>query len=147
MSNDNKKPGTKYVNGQEVDDGQSIEPIIGQEKDLSRAVKEEAFMNEMVLVELIETAHENDAPHVILNVNGRSQPLFRGEPTRIRRCFVEVLARMKETKFVPQEADMQNPMATNTPKGKTGFAYPFTVLEDTNPLGREWLKAVKAEPA
>ena len=147
MSND-KKPGRMYVKDQIVDDGQqSVEAILGQEKDLAKIAAEEAVMNELVTIEVPATGNENEPPNFILNVNGRSQPVFRDMPITMRRCFVEVLARCKETKYVPQDADMANPLATNIPKGKTGFSYPFHVVEDKNPKGAEWLRAVRLEPA
>jgi hypothetical protein len=143
----NMKPGVKYAAGQEVDDGQNIEAVIAHQKDLARIVKEEAFLNEPVTIHIESTGNENEPPSFVLNVNGLSQPIFRDVDITMRRCFVEVLARCKETKFIPQEADMRNPLATNIPRGKTGFTYPFRVIEDKNPIGREWLNAVRAEPA
>jgi hypothetical protein len=138
--------GDIVVGGIVVDQGQSIEPVLGPE-GLSKIAAEEAFMNEILEIEIQETADENAAPNGCLTVNGIFQPWVRGVPIRMRRMFVEVLARNKETKYTPQEPSFQNPMATNTPVGKTGFVLPFAVLEDPNPRGRAWLAAIKAEPA
>lgn len=146
MSND-QKAGRKYIGSQEVDDGQNVESIIAREKDLARIVKEEAFFNELVTIVVQATGAENEAPDFILNVNGMSQPIFRDVEITLKRKFVEVLARCKETKFTPLAADMNNPLSTNIPRGRTGATYPFTVIEDKNPIGREWLRAVRAEPA
>ncbi len=72
-------------------DDQSIDPVLAAE-GLDKIAAEEAFMNEVVEVLLAETTDENAAPHIILNVNGVNQPVFRGVPTRhavavLSRCW------------------------------------------------------------
>jgi hypothetical protein len=144
MTNTN---GRKVIGGEIVDEGQSIESVANNEKDLKQMISEEAFAHEFVVVEIQSTGDENAAPNGVLTVNGRFQPWTRDVPIRMRRMFVEVLARCKETKFRPQDPDHSNPERTNTPIGRTAFAIPFSVIEDDNPKGRAWLAAIKAEPA
>jgi hypothetical protein len=133
------------VTGVEVNDGQNLEPIVAHE--FGKAASEEAFMNELLVIELATTTDDEDPQHVIVNVNGVSQPLMRGVPFEVKRKYVEVLARCKETKYKQPTRDMQNPEAGNSLNGRTALTYPFQVLEDPNPIGREWLKAVLAEAA
>jgi hypothetical protein len=140
------KPGDIVIGNVVVDQGQEIEPVLAAE-GLSRIAAEEAFMNEILEVEIQSTGDENAPPNGVLTVNGKHQPWFRDTPIKMRRMFVEVLARCKETKFVPREADFHNPESTNIPTGRTAFALPFSVLDDPNPKGRAWLAAIKAEPA
>jgi hypothetical protein len=83
---------------------------------------------------------------VILNCNGTNQPIMRGVPTRVRRKYVEILARMKETKY---SQVTRNPAAPDQIDmiARHGLAYPFELLNDANPRGRAWLQNVLAEPA
>ena len=92
------------------------------------------------------TTDDNAPPHVLLSVNGRTQPVARGTPTTVRRMFVEVLARCVETKYVQPNRDLSNPESGNSLIGRTALAYPFDVLEDKNPLGRAWLDKIRSEP-
>jgi hypothetical protein len=119
---------------------QIIEPVVTSE--LGKTVAQESFMNEMVVVTIASTTDENAPPHLVLNVNGINQPFFRDQPTKCRRMFAEVLARCKETKYTqhrdPYELDRQEL------RERTALAYPFT-MEDTNPKGQAWLRAVMQE--
>jgi hypothetical protein len=74
--------------------------------------------------------------------------IARNNPTRVKRKVLEVLARMKETRWlqsVPEGYTGQIDMGSL--RGHTGFAYPFTVLEDKNPKGAAWLANIMAEPS
>jgi hypothetical protein len=128
-----------------VDDAPVIETV-AESKDFSELAASEAFMNELVTVMVHSTTDENQAPHVIVNCNGTNQPIVRGMPTKVRRKYVEILARMKETKYsqvtrnasAPDQIDMI---------ARHGLAYPFDLIDDANPRGRAWLQNVLAEPA
>jgi len=128
-----------------LDDTPTIDPV-SQVADLRELAASEAFMNEMVEVMVHSSTDENQAPHVILNCNGTNQPIQRGVPTRVRRKYVEILARMKETKY---SQVTRNPAAPDQIDmiARHGLAYPFEMLSDENPRGRAWLQNVLAEPA
>jgi hypothetical protein len=128
-----------------LDDTPTIDPV-SQVADLRELAASEAFMNEMVEVMVHSSTDENQAPHVILNCNGTNQPILRGVPTRVRRKYVEILARMKETKY---SQVTRNPAAPDQIDmiARHGLAYPFEMLSDENPRGRAWLQNVLAEPA
>ncbi|MBV8666739.1 MAG: hypothetical protein JO269_09665 [Burkholderiaceae bacterium] len=143
----NAKPNDIVIGNQIVDQGQNLDPVVTQEKDFDAIIGEEAFMNQILTVEIPSTGDDSAPPDGILSVNGISQGWLRDTPIKMRRMFVEVLARCKETKFTPQTPNMENPESTNIPKGRTAFALPFSVLEDPHPKGRAWLAAIKAEPA
>lgn len=123
-----------------IGNDQLLEPVVNQEFD--ETIAQEAFMNEMVDVTLGSTTDDNAAPHVTFSVNGRNQTFFRDIEVTVRRCFLEVLARCKETKYT-QKTDPFDPTRTEMVP-RTVFAYPFTVA-DRNPKGRAWLAAVKLE--
>mgnify|MGYP003634932720 CR=1 FL=1 len=128
-----------------LDDTPTIDPV-SQVADLRELAASEVFMNEMVEVMVHSSTDENQAPHVILNCNGTNQPILRGVPTRVRRKYVEILARMKETKY---SQVTRNPAAPDQIDMivRHGLAYPFEMLSDENPRGRAWLSNVLAEPA
>jgi len=128
-----------------LDDTPTIDPV-SQVLDLRELASSELFMNEMVTVLVHATTDENQSPHVILNCNGTNQPIMRGVPTTVRRKYVEILARMKETKY---SQVTRNPAAPDQIDmiARHGLAYPFELMEDANPRGRAWLSNVMAEPA
>ena len=128
-----------------LDDTPTVDPV-SQVVDLRELAASEVFMNEMVEVMVHSSTDENQAPHVILNCNGTNQPILRGVPTRVRRKYVEILARMKETKY---SQVTRNPAAPDQIDmiARHGLAYPFEMLSDENPRGRAWLSNVLAEPA
>lgn len=114
---------------------------------LSKVLDQEKFMEEVCDVYVHSSANENDPPHFILNVNGFNQPVFRGQVTPMRRKYIEVLARMKETKYSQPAMNMANPEAGNVVIPRTMQVYPFEVRRDPNRLGPAWLSNVLAEAA
>lgn len=134
----------------EVFTDQTVEPIVAQEFDKqsqAQLFNVEAFMNEPVEIVLAESNNDNDAPVIVLNVNGVSMPIARGVPVKVKRKYVEVLARCKETKYRQPDRNMANPEGGNELVGATALSYPFEVLHDPNPKGGAWLRAVKLEAA
>ncbi len=127
------------------DDQQEVEPV-GNNADFKQLVADEAFMNEPVTIRIHATTDENQAPHVIVNCNGVNQPIVRGIATEIKRKYVEILARMKETRYTQVTP---NPSAPDVSElvSRHGLAYPFELLEDKNPKGKAWLDHILAEPA
>lgn len=113
-------------------------------QELGAAINEAAFMNELVIVEVAATTNENDPPNLVLSVNGLHQPVFRGKPTKMRRMFLEVLARCKESKYSQHTNNPNQPDRIEL-RERTAHAYPFQVLHDSNPKGRAWLRAVLSE--
>jgi hypothetical protein len=136
----------EVVAGMEIVDDAPIIETVAESRDFSQLAADEGFMNELVEVMVHATTDENQAPHVIVNCNGTNQPIIRGVPTKVRRKYVEILARMKETKYsqvtrnpaAPDQIDMV---------ARHGLAYPFELMNDPNPRGRAWLQNVLAEPA
>lgn len=132
--------------GVEIIDDTPIVETVSESKDFRDLAANEAFMNELVTVVVHSTTDENQAPHVIVNCNGVNQPIVRGVPTAIRRKYLEILARMKETKYTQVTPNPAAPDVSEM-KARHGLAYPFEVVEDNNPKGRAWLNNVLAEPA
>lgn len=105
---------------------------------------EMAFMNEMVTVVVHETTDKNASPFPEVWVNGRVQRFVRGEEQRVRRCFVERLARAKLTTF--DNVKTKNPDGDDVYiyPSHTGLVYPFAVVGDSD-KGKQWLKKTLAE--
>lgn len=132
--------------GVEIIDDAPVVETVSESKDFRSLAASEAFMNELVTVMVHSTTDENQAPHIIVNCNGTNQPIIRGVPTQIRRKYLEILARMKETKYTQVTPNPAAPDVSEL-RARHGLAYPFEVIEDNNPKGRAWLSNVLAEPA
>ncbi len=124
----------------------SIETVSAH-TDLTELVAFEKFMEQPMEIEIAAAQSDNEPPCVVLNVNGVNQPVWRGQPVAIRRKYVEVLARMKETRYHQQGMNHLNPEAGNALHARTALVYPFQVLHDPHPKGGEWLRAILAERA
>jgi len=125
-----------------VQEAVQIEPV-SQDVDLSQEARDEQFMNEMVEIMIHESSDANAASHVTLGVNGMNMVVFRGVPTPVKRKYVEVLARMVETKY--NQVWDKREIERYEMKARTGLIYPFDVLSDANPKGAPWLRAIIAE--
>ena len=134
------------VQGMEIIDDAPIVETVAESRDFRQLAADEAFMNELVEVMVHATTDENQAPSVIVNCNGTNQVIIRGVPTMVRRKYLEILARMKETKY---SQVTRNPAAPDQIDmiARHGLAYPFELMNDNNPRGRAWLQNVLAEPA
>ena len=134
------------VQGMEIIDDEPVIETVAESRDFSKLAADEAFMNELVTVMVHSTTDENQPNHVVVNCNGMNQPLIRGVPTTVKRKYVEILARMKETKYTqitrnasaPEQIDMV---------ARHGLSFPFDLVEDKNPRGRAWLQNVLTEAA
>lgn len=115
-------------------------PVMGSKLDI------EKFMGEIVTVVVHDTTDKNAIMVVPVSVNGRTQNFIRGRPQRCRRCYVERLARAKETSY-SQNLDPGQGEQVNTMYPHAALSYPFSVVEDQNPNGAAWLRKVLAEAA
>lgn len=136
----------KSAMGIEIKDDAPVIETVAESKDFSQLAADEAFMNELVTVMIHSTTDENQPPHVIVNCNGVNQPIVRGMPMKVRRKYVEILARMKETKYTQITPNPAAPDVSHM-QARSGLAYPFDLISDDNPRGRAWLQNVLAEPA
>jgi hypothetical protein len=129
-----------------VDDAPTIEPVT--KGDFKKIADDEAFMHESVVVMLFPTTDANAPPYALINVNGDRTVIRRSEKTVIKRKHLEVLARMKETRWAQAIPDgYVGQIGAESLRGHTALAYPFQVLEDKNPRGMAWLEHVLAEAA
>lgn len=103
--------------------------------------------NEDVLTIIVHDSTDPNADPVPYVINdGRRQAFARGEEQQVKRKYVEVLARMKvTTQKQVRYKDSQNIDAIKMVP-HTALRFPFTVIADPSPRGKDWLKAVLAEP-
>jgi hypothetical protein len=134
------------VQGMEIIDDEPVIETVAESRDFSKLAADEAFMNELVTVMVHSTTDENQPNHVVVNCNGMNQPLIRGVPTTVKRKYVEILARMKETKYTQVTRNASAPDQIDM-VARHGLSYPFDLVEDLNPRGRAWLQNVLAEAA
>lgn len=106
----------------------------------------EAFMRDILLVQIHDTNEKFADPTFSISVNGRNEIFIRGKTKRVRRCFVEGLARAKPINFGNQEYTDDNGVRQVRNPRHIGLRYPFAVLHDPHPRGMEWLAHVIAQP-
>lgn len=107
----------------------------------------EKFMHEIVTVQMMPQANENDHKFAEITVNGHYRCLMMGEQYDIPRTHLAVLAAAKSMR-VEQEK-------TVNADGSMGFKekavlrqmYPFTVAHDPNPRGAAWLMKLLKNPS
>lgn len=133
--------------GVKVEDLQGDVDSVATDKDfnLKEVAKLEAFMAERVAVMIMATTDANAPPYCDLSVNGVKAVVRRNQPTEISRAHLEVLARMRETRWVQDEIEAMKPAGMETLRGHTALAYPFVVVQDKNPKGGAWLAHIMAE--
>jgi len=118
---------------------------VAMDKDFDKVARNAAFMEESVVIEIAETTDENAVPYAHLNCNGANQVIPRGMPVSVKRKFVEILARMKETKYKQVHNTVE--LDRYEMHEKTALVFPFQVIKDDNKLGMPWLKRILAEAA
>lgn len=116
----------------EINSGEGVE--LERVTDLS-GVELEAFMHEMVVVNVHKTKEKGSLDIINPMVNGLNQPVVRGVDTPIKRKYVEVMIYSHsvdyEQRINPQSPDQFKMVAKPTP------SYPFQVVQDTR-KGHAW---------
>jgi hypothetical protein len=126
----------------EMKAGAGVEPVA--DRVLSKSADLEAFMNEILTIVVFEDNIEGALPIVEPTVKGMKQVIVRGVNSKVRRKYVEALARSRTTKFDQIQRDMYD-RSSLAMKPNTKMTYPFAVIHDPNPRGAAWLKAILAE--
>lgn len=105
-----------------------------------------AFNEEPVTI-LLHRGREKNAPtHEMVGVNGQIMWIPVDTPTRIPRKFVENLARAQPMNVSTVSGESPGDDLTfNHVQRSLSSLVSFSVLEDKNPRGREWLTRVMRE--
>ncbi len=107
------------------------------------AIELEAFMQELVEIVIHEDGNENAVTIPLPNVNGKNQGFFRGKPQWVKRKYLEALEHATITKYVQVRDDAKPDIVQM--RLITAPVFPFAVLTDPNPLGKQWLKNLKEQ--
>lgn len=102
--------------------------------------------NEEILRVIVHESTDKNAEQIVEVFNGGiPQRFIRGQEQEVKRKFVEVLARAKMTTYSQEKVrdDAGNESYRNIPH--TALRYPFAVLMDPSPRGKDWLKAILAQ--
>lgn len=134
----------KDVDLGEIKQHEQIEKV--SENDFYTAAEEEAFMNEILTIEVAEAMTDEELDIIVPAVNGVNQPIIRGREAKVKRKYVEALARSRVTTYKQETYDPTRPDQIKM-VARTSVTYPFQVLHDPNPKGRAWLNAIKAQYA
>lgn len=125
----------------------------GHEIDTDRVIStdqldQEVFMRDEMEIILMEPGNENDAQFCEVNVNGDYRLLMRnGEPQRLRRYHVAVLAQAKQSRVRQKKIMNSDGSMGFQEENVLSLTYPFSVLSDPNPkVGAAWLRQMLANP-
>jgi hypothetical protein len=108
-------------------------------------IETERFMAQMIDVVVHDSSDETDDDFIIVQVNGRTQAFLRNTVQRVRRYFVEALARSKRTTYKQRLDDRLGEAVVNVMNPRHVLNYPFTVVSDPDPRGVPWLQQVLAQ--
>ena len=106
-----------------------------------------AFMAEPVTVRMAETSDPNADDVFEIIVNGRIELFKRGQTKTVPRYYVDRLMRMRVTRIVQSEAKSASGEMCYLHTPVSSLKYDFSIERDTNPVGKDWQRAVMAEPS
>ena len=112
---------------------------------IDNTLEELAFMEEVLTIHIEPTSEKYAKQVVDVYVNGVAEWIPVGKPYKVRRKYVEVLARAKQETIntVSGSTDDVNP--ENRVQRFNASKYPFSVLNDPSPRGAAWLTRLIAE--
>jgi len=119
----------------------AVERVISKEKADALV-----FMEDVLTIIVHQSTNPTDEPYPEVWNDGVCQRFQRGVPMKVKRKYVEVLARCKRTAFSNEKAkDPQGNDIYRYPS-HTALRYPFAVQHDpAGDKGRAWLEGVLAE--
>lgn len=123
-------------------DRRGIDPV--SEHHFADQAELEAFMNDFVEIYVHPSPNKEDNPIIVPNVNGVNQPIIRGRVCKVKRKYIEALARNRNTRYEQQVPDPSKPHQFKM-RPDVVVKDPFTVRHDPNPIGHEWLQAILNE--
>jgi hypothetical protein len=103
------------------------------------------FMEDSITVHIHSTTNKEDEQIFEFFNNGRREVFRRNEQKTVKRYFVDMLARAKTTTYTQDTITDSTGVKQIKNIPSTGLRYPFSVVNDPHPLGRDWLRSVLAE--
>lgn len=108
-------------------------------------LRDMAFNNEYITVRIEMVSDEKAAPVFEIEVNGEKAFFRRGEVKKVKRMFVEGLARAKPINYGSQEYRGDDGLTHIRYPTTTGVRYPFQIVNPTA-LDEAWIQAILAQP-
>lgn len=112
---------------------------IVQNVKLDGYAAELAFMEEKIEIEVHESTDQNAQSMVDVYCNGVPQRFIRGQRQVVKRKFVSILADARQTSM-KTTIQVQGEDAVNRIDKHSALRFPFSVMRDDNPKGRDWLR-------
>lgn len=125
--------------------GQPVDVDIVREDMFKKTAELEAFMADMLTIFVYPTAVAGALAYAPPQVNGVNCPIIRGQNTRVKRLYVEALARCRETTYT-QVLHNANRLDSHKLVPNTVLSYPFSVVDDPHPGGQAWLNHILQQP-
>jgi len=142
--NNDMLPKGKALNLGEIGEAEPIEVV--SEKHFVQAAALEKFMNDIITIVVHQSSEDGALDFAPVQVNGLNQPMLRGAESKVKRKYVEALARTRTTKYVQQVIDPTRPENIQM-ISRTVLSYPFAVIHDpAGDSGRRWLEAIVNAP-
>lgn len=134
-------PATGHIDRGDEMFTQDIE--IENEESFKKGMELAKFMEDELLVEVHESADPNAEQFIQTYVNGVPQFFERGKVQKVKRMFIEALARAKPyTMQTPEFIDGNGNRSTKIVK-TSALKYPFAVISDpAGERGRRWLENI-----
>lgn len=106
------------------------------------------FMQDMMTITVLPSTEQFAEPIVEVSNAGINQFFVRGQPTKVKRMFVECLLRAKPTGYTESVyIDRETGDAIQRMNPMTALRYPFQVNHDpAGARGMEWMQKTMMEP-
>ena len=101
-----------------------------------------AFMEEVMTIRLERTAEKNAPRWHAFYVNGRPEWVPVGVPWKLKRKYVEVIARAQPYDVQTEVVEIMGQDPQNKIVRDARVKYPFSVVHDPNPAGPDWLAKI-----
>ena len=122
-------------------DTRGVDPVAAN--DLIPHAELETFMDQVLTIYIHPSSNKEDNPVLVPSVNGKTQPVIRGQNSLVKRKYVEVLARNRHTGY----EQIIDPLDHSKYVMKPCMVVkdPFTVRHDPHPRGSDWLYNILME--
>lgn len=107
--------------------------------DAAAYLAELAFNEEVLTIRLERSSEKNPPKFHDFHVNGVSEWVPVGVPHKLKRKFVEVIARAQPYDVQTEVVEEHGMDPMNRVLRNARMKYPFSVIHDPNPRGFDWL--------
>ena len=108
-------------------------------------MREMSILNEEVEICVLPTQDKLDTTRIVtVSVNGRAEHFMRGEWKKVKRYYVEQLARAKRESWEFSYKRAPDGSTVQTEYGIQSLRFPFNI-RDANPKGTAWLQSLYAQ--